>query len=62
MLMDFKMTAEDWTKVVALFGKARDEYSRQGDQTMASQADEAIALVRHIMTDFDENYGLKLAK
>jgi hypothetical protein len=55
MLMDFKMTAEDWTKVVALFGKARDEYSRQGDQTMASQADEAIALVRHIMTDFEAN-------
>jgi hypothetical protein len=54
MLMDFKITHDDWNKVMSMFGKARDEYSRRGDQTKAKESDLAISLVQPIMMDLAE--------
>jgi len=50
-LVDFKMTAEDWKKVLSLFGKARDGYDKLEQRNMAKKCDDAIALVQHIALD-----------
>ncbi len=54
ILVDFKMSGDDWNKVMAMFGKARTEYSRRNNQSRASEADQAIALVQHIMMELAE--------
>ncbi len=52
--MDFKMTQEDWIKVMSLFGKARDEYGQRKNQRKAAQCDETIALVQNITMEIAE--------
>ena len=60
MLMDLGMTEEEFTKVLRLFSRARDEFDRIGKHEEAKGCDNAIALVQEItiLLSTDQSPGI----
>lgn len=46
--MDLGLTEEEFTKVLRLFSRARDEFDRIGKHKRAQDCDDAIALAQEI--------------